>query len=395
MQESISKQALLKIQNLIKLLDVESAEIRQTVRNELLACSEQWIPLMDQLHRQYSPEVMYQLHQLVKERHSAAIRAIWPGWLGIRNPMVRLEVALAFLADVQTHGGSLPQISQLLDQLALEFLEREPRPGVLELNRFLFVSDRFRGALEDYYHPQHSNLRFTLLENKGLPITLVCLFILCGYRLGLKVCGINLPGHFLAKAEVDGKAYLFDCFNNGKILTHREMNALAVSTRIDLKRLMADTPSPLDIVVRILLNLINAYNRAGEIEKFHLTQDLLAALRSRQKVAQPKVTRKVQFKRGQLVRHRRYGYRGVIVDFDKTCRADEAWYRSNRTQPERNQPWYHVLVDTTSESTYAAQTSLQADPSKAQIRHPLISRYFGNFTNGRYQRNDLPWRFSD
>ncbi len=63
---------------------------------------------------------------------------------------------------------------------------------------------------------------------------------------------------------------------------------------------------------------------------------------------------------GQIVRHRRYGYRGVVVDSDLTCKADEAWYQSNQTQPDRNQPWYHVLVDGTSNTTYAAQTSLEA-----------------------------------
>ena len=45
---------------------------------------------------------------------------------------------------------------------------------------------------------------------------------------------------------------------------------------------------------------------------------------------------------GQIVRHKRYGYRGVVVDFDTTCQADETWYQSDNTQPVRNQPWYHV-----------------------------------------------------
>ena len=47
---------------------------------------------------------------------------------------------------------------------------------------------------------------------------------------------------------------------------------------------------------------------------------------------------------GTLVRHRRYGYRGVIVAFDATCQASDQWYYSNQTQPSHDQPWYHVLV---------------------------------------------------
>ncbi|MDX1683228.1 MAG: heat shock protein HspQ, partial [Phycisphaeraceae bacterium] len=98
-----------------------------------------------------------------------------------------------------------------------------------------------------------------------------------------------------------------------------------------------------------------------------------------------------QFKVGQLVRHRRYDYRGVIVDFDMRCRAPDNWYQSNKTQPDRDQPWYHVLVDGSEHTTYAAETSLMAEPEPAPIHHPLVDPFFAGYENGQYQRNDRPW----
>jgi len=98
-----------------------------------------------------------------------------------------------------------------------------------------------------------------------------------------------------------------------------------------------------------------------------------------------------KFQPGQLIRHRRYHYRGVVVQFDTYCRADERWYQSNQTQPDRNQPWYHVLVDGSDVTTYAAQTSLEADHSAAPIEHPLRDYFFSAFEDGRYIRNDHPW----
>ena len=94
---------------------------------------------------------------------------------------------------------------------------------------------------------------------------------------------------------------------------------------------------------------------------------------------------------GQIVRHRRYGYRGVVVAFDLTCKADEGWYQSNQTRPDRNQPWYHVLVDGSHNTTYAAQTSLEADERSAPITHPYLEHFFTEFTGDRYVRNDRPW----
>ena len=97
------------------------------------------------------------------------------------------------------------------------------------------------------------------------------------------------------------------------------------------------------------------------------------------------------FEPGQLVIHRKYGYRGVVVERDDACQADEEWYQKNQTQPDRDQPWYHVLVDGTSTCTYAAAENLKSDPSNAAVSHPLLNLFFSAFDEGRYIRNSKPW----
>jgi heat shock protein HspQ len=101
------------------------------------------------------------------------------------------------------------------------------------------------------------------------------------------------------------------------------------------------------------------------------------------------VEREPLYAPGQLVKHVRYGYRGVVVDFDTTCMADEMWYYQNQTQPPRNQPWYHVLVDGSTATTYAAQTSLEADDQGDPVNHPLVEEFFIAFSEGRYERNEV------
>ena len=97
------------------------------------------------------------------------------------------------------------------------------------------------------------------------------------------------------------------------------------------------------------------------------------------------------FEAGQLVRHRRYNYRGVIVERDLTYRGTEQWYQKNNTQPHREQPWYHVLVDGAMLETYAAHSSLGADVQATEVEHPLVEVFFSGLINGRYVRNDRPW----
>ena len=97
------------------------------------------------------------------------------------------------------------------------------------------------------------------------------------------------------------------------------------------------------------------------------------------------------FEPGQLVRHLRYGYRGVVVSRDESCQADEAWYQKNQTQPARDQPWYHVLVDGSSTCTYAASENLIADGSGLPVEHPLVPQFFNGFDGGQYIRNHVAW----
>lgn len=98
-----------------------------------------------------------------------------------------------------------------------------------------------------------------------------------------------------------------------------------------------------------------------------------------------------QFQPGQLVRHRRYDYRGVVVDFDMRCLAEDDWYVANRTQPSRDQPWYHVFVDGSPNITYVAEENLEPDDRNEPVRHPLVVEFFESFADHRYTRNERPW----
>ena len=56
----------------------------------------------------------------------------------------------------------------------------------------------------------------------------------------------------------------------------------------------------------------------------------------------------IQFAVGQCLRHRKFGYRGVIVGWDAVCMQPEEWCETMKVDelPQgRAQPFYHVLVD--------------------------------------------------
>lgn len=104
-------------------------------------------------------------------------------------------------------------------------------------------------------------------------------------------------------------------------------------------------------------------------------------------------TNKALYKPGQMIRHNRYGYRAVVVDIDTSCNAPDEWYEHNQTHPDRDQPWYHVLVSGSDSCTYPAQSSIIPDESFEPISNPLVEQFFSEFIDGKYIRNENPWPY--
>lgn len=97
-----------------------------------------------------------------------------------------------------------------------------------------------------------------------------------------------------------------------------------------------------------------------------------------------------KFSVGQLIHHRLFDYRGVIVDVDPVFSGSDDWYeRSAKSRPPKNEPWYHVLVDDGEHNTYVSERNLEPDESSEAINHPLVEEIFDGFKDGVYIINWL------
>lgn len=92
-----------------------------------------------------------------------------------------------------------------------------------------------------------------------------------------------------------------------------------------------------------------------------------------------------RFAVGDLVHHRMFDYRGVVIDVDPVFMLSDEWYEEvARSRPPRGEPWYHVLVDRTTQNTYVAERNLEPDETGQPITHPLLETRFDGFEGGRY-----------
>ncbi len=98
---------------------------------------------------------------------------------------------------------------------------------------------------------------------------------------------------------------------------------------------------------------------------------------------------KAKFSIGELVHHRLFNYRGVILDVDRNFQATEEWYKQvAKSRPPKDKPWYHVLVHGSIHSTYVAERNLEPDESVEPINHPMLEQFFSKLDNGKYIRKE-------
>jgi regulator of sirC expression with transglutaminase-like and TPR domain len=146
------------------------------------------------------------------------------------------------------------------------------------LNRCFFKELKFSGNIKHYYHPHNSYLNKVLELRLGIPISLSVVYLEVGWRLGLPLWGINLPGHFIVGYGPETEAIYIDVFAEGRLLSELDCLSLTqgrIASPQQLKtRYLKPTPKK-RILLRMLLNLKQIYVNLEDWESGYRVVDLM------------------------------------------------------------------------------------------------------------------------
>ena len=126
------------------------------------------------------------------------------------------------------------------------------------LGHFLFEELGFRGNGDDYYDPRNSYLNDVMDRRLGIPITLSILYIEVGRRVGLPLCGVNFPSHFVVLCDIPEGPLFVDPYGAGQILSEHELEQLLPlqqGHRIGLDQTFLEPAPAREILARMLRNL--------------------------------------------------------------------------------------------------------------------------------------------
>ena len=160
-----------------------------------------------------------------------------------------------------------------------ELLSRLPRAAshaerVGLLSKFVFGELGFRGNSDRYYAEENSLMTRVVERRRGIPISLTLLAIMVGSRAAMKIEGINLPGHFIAK---HGEVF-FDPFHGGRILDRQGIRSILNRQGLELKPSHLLPATPRQFLMRILANLLYVYDLDGETAKHERVKSWMDAI---------------------------------------------------------------------------------------------------------------------
>ena len=247
--------------SLVRLLDDESETVREAVSKQLLDYEDHLPDYVSQLDPLPSAAHFALMNRLLREAKCETLSDHWDDVLTENDPSQRLELALGLLSDY-LEGRRLRsgRLTQELDDLASELRKEGGKAkGPMSLAQGLFESGRLVGNRSNYYAPENSNLLTILSSGKGNPISLACVFILVGQRMGYDIQGCNYPGHFLALIPRSADPVLIDCFNRGQIVSIEDLIRSGVDPGMDLKVTLETGASTEIILLRVLRNLERAF----------------------------------------------------------------------------------------------------------------------------------------
>ncbi len=274
-----------EIKALIYLLDDPDNDIFQEIEHQLITCGPEVIPLLEQSwESSFDPLSQSRIENIVHKIQFDQVKNDLQLWK-LNNSEDLLE-GLLIINRFQYPNLHEDQVYFQLAELRRTawyhlMYDMSPVEKVKLLNNILFREFGLSGNTSNYHDPQNSFIQRVLETKKGNPISLSCIYAIIAQKLDIPIYGINLPKHFVL-AYVEGEKqdkvlFYINVFNRGQIMREDDIYAFLRQLNLPISDDYTLPCSNLAIIIRVLRNLIAAYEHVDNAEK-KLEVELLLSL---------------------------------------------------------------------------------------------------------------------
>lgn len=285
-----------EVKALISLLDDPDESVFGEVSMKFLSLGQEVIPVLEDAW-EYSFDTLIQnrIENIIHQIQFDLIKDSLREWMH-PDQQDLLEGTL-LIARYQYPDIDIDKIRKQIAQIKHDvWLELNENITALEkvkiINHILFDVHNFSGNTTNYHAPQNSYLNNVLESKKGNPLLLSIIYTIIAQSLDIPIYGVNLPEHFIlcyvdtehmgvpSTEGNEGSNVLFyvNPFSKGAVFGQKEIEAFLKQLKLEQLPIFYEPCSNLEIMKRLLRNLIASYEKLGYPDKSEELKGLLDTL---------------------------------------------------------------------------------------------------------------------
>ena len=284
-----------EVESLIKLLDDPDTEIANHVEEKLLSYGNDVIEYLEKAWAQ-SFDVLLQerIENLVHKIQFRNIKRELELWYigGSFDLLQGIITINKYQYPDLDEQKIINQIEDIKRDIWMQMLyDMSAAEKVKLINHVLYGIYGFSGNTANHQDPQNSYISQVLDSKKGNQILLAVIYSVVAQKLDIPVYGVNLPQHFILAYVDESRSesspipqnefenrilFYINAFNKGIIFGRKDVDSFLKQLNLRPISHFYEPCSNVDIIQRVLRNLISSYEKLSALEKTTELEELLA-----------------------------------------------------------------------------------------------------------------------
>ncbi|HEY1009403.1 MAG: transglutaminase-like domain-containing protein [Daejeonella sp.] len=283
-----------EIESLIKLLDDPDLEIANHVEQKLLSYGNDVIEQLESAWAQSLDTVLQErIENLVHKIQFLNVKRELELWYigGAFDLLQGILIVNKYQYPDLDEQKVVNQLEDIKRDIWMQMVyEMSAVEKVKLINHVLYSIHGFTGNTTNHQDPQNSYLSQVLESRKGNQILLAVIYSIIAQKLDIPIYGVNLPQHFILayvdespsesievqKEEFEDRILFYiNAFNKGFIFGRKDVDAFLKQLNLKANQHFYEPCTNVDIIQRVLRNLISAYEKLSALDKVEELQELL------------------------------------------------------------------------------------------------------------------------
>lgn len=257
------------IKAMIHLLDDSDQEVVNMVEQQIRTLGPSIIPVLESEWETESlnPILQTKIENLIHDFQWQSVKTRLQLWKEAGG-MDLLE-GMWILATYRYPEYRFDQLKLEMDQLYYEVWPQmredlHPMDQVKVLNTAIFEQLKFGPNSKNFHAANNSFINNVLSSKKGNPISLCVIYMWIAQKLGMPIYGVNLPNLFVLTYKQKGLQFYINVFNKGLIFNKIDIDNYIAQLNLTPNEIYYNPCSNLEIIRRVIRNLIMAFEKSGE-----------------------------------------------------------------------------------------------------------------------------------